>query len=299
MPGTTPALAPGGARRARHPLHGIVATAVTILTVAGCHDPLANPGEAEAARTHLDAVLNQMELHSLRRRDIDWTQLRATVTAQASDPADLSDVFPAIETALAMLGDGRSSYVAPSEWGYPTFKAPSGCTGPQAQTLIAPPDIGYVRDSSFDDPAGLAAVWAGLIYIDLLRADSRDPAGWIVDLRGNASNTSMWPGVLGVGPLLGEGTVAWFVNADGGESRLELLSRNLVLDGQTVLTPITGAFPRAQRPPCRCPDRRSRLRVGRGHRRRIQGASQHPVLRHGDLRPRDSDTWPSASTVRC
>ncbi len=44
--------------------------------------------------------------------------------------------------------------------------------------------------------------------------DAPDLAGWIVDLRGNTGG-NMWPMIAGVGPVLGEGVVGYFVPPGG------------------------------------------------------------------------------------
>ena len=84
------------------------------MSVAGCQDPLASAEESQLARDHLDQILELMETYSVNRNTIDWPTFRTTVLAKAPDPGRLDDTFDAIFTALGLLGDNHSSYVAPA-----------------------------------------------------------------------------------------------------------------------------------------------------------------------------------------
>lgn len=60
-------------------------------------------------------------------------------------------------------------------------------------------------------------------YIDAAQAAIRDCAAagakaWIVDLRRNRGG-NMWTMITGIGPLLGDGLLGAFINADGGQTR--------------------------------------------------------------------------------
>ncbi len=64
--------------------------------------------------------------------------------------------------------------------------------------------------------------------------------GWLVDLRGNIGG-NMWPMLDGVGPILGSGTVGWFVFPDGRKQAWSYRDGQVQEGGETVLT-IAGAY---------------------------------------------------------
>ena len=56
---------------------------------------------------------------------------------------------------------------------------------------------------------------------DTIAAGDRDgPIGWIVDLRSNGGG-NMWPMIAGLGPILGEGLLGYFIGPTGTETRWE------------------------------------------------------------------------------
>jgi hypothetical protein len=109
---------------------GILVLVARIISVAGCQDPLANSEDAQLARAHLDRILELMETNSVNRNTIDWPTFRSTVLAQAPDPHRLDDTFEAIYTALGLLGDNHSLYVAPAEYGVTIRNSKINCTAP-------------------------------------------------------------------------------------------------------------------------------------------------------------------------
>jgi hypothetical protein len=76
-------------------------------------------------------------------------------------------------------------------------------------------NFGYVvlpRCSAKDNDGLL--LYAADVRRILTDLSAQNPKGWIVDLRGNTGG-NMWPMLIGIGPVLGEGNVGSFVAADG------------------------------------------------------------------------------------
>lgn len=208
--------------------------ATALLAVNGCSDPLVNPEEAAAARAHLESVLDVMETNSINRNTIDWASFKSTVRAAAPDPKQLGDTFEAIHLALVLLGDHHSRYVAPHTYGVTIRDSTITCTAPAASQADVPPDVGYVRVRAFSGSGTAAIAYANQLHVRIRAQDiAADVAGWIVDLRGN-SGGSMWPMIAGIGPILGEGIVGWFIDPDGVESRWEYRGGLSILHGTTI-----------------------------------------------------------------
>ncbi|MGQ0639689.1 MAG: S41 family peptidase [Gemmatimonadaceae bacterium] len=148
------------------------------------------------------------------RLTINWSAFRTEVVAVAPRAQTVTDLEPAIEHALRLLGDGHSSYRSARGRSY--FIPTRSCRASGAQVTSIPATIGYVRIRSFSGTAEQALAFASGIQSVIKAADHDSIAGWIVDLRGNGGG-NMWPMVAGVGPVLGEDIVGYFIDPVGQE----------------------------------------------------------------------------------
>ena len=105
--------------------------------------------------------------------------------------------------------------------------------------VSVPPTIGYVKIGSFGGTSAQAIAFADAIQNTIKAADRADLTGWIVDLRGNGGG-NMWPMIAGVGPVLGDGAIGYFIDPFGLESQWEYHDGASWLTGvalQRVTTP--------------------------------------------------------------
>jgi len=170
-------------------------------------------GEVSPAIAHLTELVDTLQANALNRRKIDWASFRSAVFAKAAGAYEVEEAYPAIEEALRRLGDrGHSSYRSAD--GNVVLKASSGSCMPGDTTRPElPASIGYVRVRPFLGTGAPALEYANGIQQAIREADRPDLVGWIVDLRGNHGG-NMWPMLAGIGPVLGEGVVGWFVDPD-------------------------------------------------------------------------------------
>jgi C-terminal processing protease CtpA/Prc len=166
------------------------------------------------ASLYLTQAVNIMQTNSINRLTIDWTAFRAEVFAAAPQAQAIADLDAAFSTALRLLGDGHSSYRSAS--GRFVFVPTRSCSGVGARSPTVHARIGYVRVTSFSGTAAQALTFASGIQSTIRTADHDSIAGWIVDLRGNGGG-NMWPMVAGLGPIIGEDVVGWFIDPDGAE----------------------------------------------------------------------------------
>jgi carboxyl-terminal processing protease len=171
-----------------------------------------------AARSHLDQLMTLMQQAAINRLTIDWTSFRTRVLAAAGSAQTIDELLPAIRVAIELLGDGHSSYRTPS--GTVIFVARRTCSAPTVADPAVPANVGYVRVGAFSGSAGEAAAFADAIQERIRAADRDDLAGWVVDLRGNGGG-NMWPMVAGLGPILGEAIVGYFIDPLGAEVNWE------------------------------------------------------------------------------
>lgn len=204
-----------------------VAAACAILT-ASCQSstgtlptqptPPTSVATQPAVTAYLDQIINLMRANSINRLTIDWTALRDDVMAAASGAQTVDDAIPAIRLAITRLADGHTSYRSAN--GVTVFVGLRSCAPAPLAAVNPPPNIGVVRVTSFSGTPEAATAFARQIQDTIAAADRDDLAGWIVDLRSNGGG-NMWPMIAGVGPLLGEGPLGYFIGPTGGETLWE------------------------------------------------------------------------------
>jgi hypothetical protein len=196
----------------------IVAAPVVLACDAGLSGPPEAPFLGVNAELYLNQALDVMEYNSIRRYEIDWVEFRAQARAdaEAAGSVDPSDTYPAIVAALERIGDHHSFFRPPDA-------APAGASDPPSSTapsraapsaMVVAPGVGYVDVPAFSGGGSEGDVLASS-YHELI--ESVDTLGtscrWVVDLRGNTGG-NMWPMLAGVGPVLGEDTVGFFIDPD-------------------------------------------------------------------------------------
>ncbi len=226
---------------------------------------------APEVRQHLEELIGIAQRHSIHRQRIDWSAYRIEVWKAGRGARTLPQAERAILRALELLEDGHSSYQPanprpapnPGEWfgasrGFTIRPLPGDsatrpfppdggrarqpppparlsafapCPRPRAITPAIPPGIGYVRVPGSE---GGSERFAEAIQQQIRRADQEEPRGWIVDLRGNTGG-NMWPMLLGIGPILGEGVAGSFVDPDGPRSKWGYRAGAVKLSGDSVL----------------------------------------------------------------
>ncbi|MEV0906930.1 S41 family peptidase [Streptomyces hokutonensis] len=167
---------------------------------------------APAARTYLSKALDIMEEHSLLRREVDWADLRKKAFAQARGARKPADTYGAISSALWSLGDEHSTLSEPK---------------PAKEQLASPAvDLHELEGRSLKNgigylslPGARGSQEAYDKYVQrgraaVAKADENGACGWVVDLRSETGG-GMWPVLAVVGPILGDGKVGMFVDADG------------------------------------------------------------------------------------
>jgi len=185
---------------------------VTSIALAACTDGTpAEPagGIGLQAELYLNAALDIMEANSVRRLEIDWVAFREQARADAQGAITTQDVHPVIKVALERIGDGHSFFGSPL---VESDRATDTATVDPSASRLG--DVGYVDVTPFagggDDADSLALEYHRLIE----GVDTLGPTcGWILDLRGNTGG-NMWPMIAGVGPVLGEDSVGFFVDPD-------------------------------------------------------------------------------------
>jgi carboxyl-terminal processing protease len=198
------------------------------------------------ARAHLMDIIDVLQREWLHRDGFDWTGFTQQVLQKAGTAQTIPETYDAIRAGLKLLGDKHSYYV-PAQ-GDTIFNPESPtqstgeCTPPPAVTPTLPADVGYVQLRVSAGRAGADAVDAAI-----RKHDRAGLAGWIVDLR-NSRGGNMWPFLAAIGPVLGEGTLGFFVNPPKKQSPWGYTAGRAWLETEaatmaTIETPHTLATP--------------------------------------------------------
>jgi len=182
-------------------------------------ESVAQPRDRPSAEVmaYLDAAWDTFREESILRDEVDWDELRESTERQLPGARYSDEAWGALRGALNRIGDGHSLFMTPAEVARWATQRPSPHEAeestPTAKLLGG--RIGYLvvpKLLSAEEQTQLN--YASILQTLIARAEERDPCGYIVDLRGN-SGGNMWPMLLGLGPLVGEGEVGAFVDADG------------------------------------------------------------------------------------
>jgi C-terminal processing protease CtpA/Prc len=148
---------------------------------------------------------------------VDWKKVSARAIEMSAGATSSEGTYPAINYILSELGDNHSFLV--SRTGSPTI--------PHHQT--APPLVGkrvgiknpleeggkkfgfiFIGNLGSKSNSSASTKFATALQKQISDASSHRLSGWIVDLRGNTGG-NMWPMLVGVGPLIGSGTLGYFL----------------------------------------------------------------------------------------
>lgn len=195
---------------------------LALVVAVGCDGGRSAPPGPSAmspvVQAYLEEMIAIMEAHSVNRLTIDWRAFRASVMTAAGTAQTVATALPAIDRALKLLGDEHSFYRPAVGPGAAAWTR--ACGGPSATPPALPVTVGYVKIGGFSGIGAEATAFANGIQQAIANADRDGLTGWIVDLRGNTGG-NMWPMLAGVGPILGEGVVGYFIDPVGIESAWE------------------------------------------------------------------------------
>lgn len=188
--------------------------------------------EAASVAAYLDSAVAITRAHVLGRDTVDWDAFRDSLSAWAAPGEELADAHWALARGLRRLNPHSFLSMEPERMIRMVMRHSSPETRPVAQgrrrvlspfsdrdtpsgALVEAEDgrrIGHVAIPSFGGDHGTE--FADSIEALVRDLHTRGACGWIVDLRGNGGG-NMWPMLAGIGPVLGEGTVGYFVEASG------------------------------------------------------------------------------------
>jgi carboxyl-terminal processing protease len=210
-------------------------TATVTLTVQV--NPTPTSSISPEASKYLNDALDIMQNNSINKHEIDWPTFRADILSVVAGAKTPADTYPFIKLALSRLNDHHSLFIDPQE-----ASAAENGTSPTPM----PPELklvenkfGYVAIPGY---WGLNQDLMNQYGTDMQKQieeiDRQNPCGWIVDLRGNQGG-NMWPMLIGIAPILGEGKAGSWTDADGNQTEWAYLEGK-GMSGTEVASEIIG-----------------------------------------------------------
>ncbi len=179
------------------------------------------PPASATARHYVDYVIGLIDSHSIYRAALDWPAFRSAVALQARGAESQVDAHLAVRYAIGALGDVHA-YLRPAERAEVLGAAPvsNARTGrppipPEGRRMAD--GIAYLTIPGFAGGTHMQQVEFAETLQSMIASLDDEPlgtCGWIVDLRRN-SGGNLWPMLLGLGPLLGDGDAVFATYPDG------------------------------------------------------------------------------------
>jgi len=177
--------------------------------------PTATPAISPELRTYLDNALTLIQENSIYTENANWEIIRATVYQQAEKAQTTADLHPILNYVVHATGD-RHGYVMPPMEATVYFSEPASEDSlPAIKQEIILDRIAYLSVPTFvSGNMENAVTFAGQLQGTIQSLDAQNPCGWVLDLRGNEGGNG-FAMLLGVSPLLPEGTLGWYTYNGG------------------------------------------------------------------------------------
>ena len=184
----------------RMKLNRLVLFSISLYCIFGCTTPKSYLNEA------IDIIAN----NSIEKNKIDWDRYREDVLEYGKKARTVKETYPAIQYALRKIGNGHSFLMSSDQYKsiIAQDKQLSNITSQLFDDKIA-----YIKIPGFLGIEGFADKFAQQIQDKIKEFDNDNVESWVIDLSDDTGG-NMWPMLLGLGPILGEDTLGYFVNAD-------------------------------------------------------------------------------------
>jgi C-terminal processing protease CtpA/Prc len=170
-----------------------------------------------------------MQANSINRAAINWVDFKKNLLAQASGAKTIEQAYPAVEFAIVALGDKHTQF-----YGARPVKGteiPPAKQPPLYPDEPVPEDIGYIRIPWVVGSQEKLDAYITRVQAQIKERDKPELKGWLVDLRGNRGG-NMWPMLVGVGPVVGEDTLGYFIDSNKIETAWRYDKGKALLDGE-------------------------------------------------------------------
>ncbi|HKH62299.1 MAG TPA: S41 family peptidase [Flavitalea sp.] len=216
----------------------------------GQNNPIGNERSIciDNANALLDEALALMQQHYYKKDSVQWEPLIKKARTLLDQSSDCESAYEAVDWCFDQLKEEHSFIMSPIKASIYS----GNVNGPKIPTSSKALHGAIIHELIEDDIGYMKVPWIATTnetictgYADSLQSiiksfDQRDINKWIIDLRTNTGG-NCWPMLAGLGPLLGNGTHAYFVSSS--ENIPVRYHNGTVMQGRnsrcTVSTPYT------------------------------------------------------------
>jgi carboxyl-terminal processing protease len=176
--------------------------------------PAAGGPPSAQVKAYLNKAIAIVQQNALVQDSIPWAQTQAEMMSFASGMQQESEAHVIVDYLLGILrlyGDNHSSFKRPqAAMAYKAEQVAGEPPKPEARYLAE--GIGYIAVPSFASVNNIRSLNFATDIQRLIQTldTNHTVSGWIVDLRNNGGG-NMYPMIAGLGPLLGDATLGYFV----------------------------------------------------------------------------------------
>lgn len=183
------------------------------------------------AKEYIDEVITILENNSVNRNTIEWEKFKTKIYSKATNAQEIKDTYPSIFFAIKEINDKHSYFEPINNAKQVDINKPL----PQLKDEIIAHDIGYIRIPYFIGNENQKDKYIQAIVAKIKKQDHIGIKGWIVDLRDNFGG-NMWPMLLSIEPILGNGNVGYFLNSNRQYESWKLFEGKAYLNDTLVVT---------------------------------------------------------------
>ncbi|WP_281541703.1 S41 family peptidase [Maribacter aestuarii] len=180
------------------------------------------------ALSYLNTAIDIMEENSIKKKEIDWKELRTSALAEMKGKESIEETYPIIEKILRELGDNHSFLLTEQ---LRTKMRQAHENLPIVEYKIINKQIAYLKIPAFMGSDSLPNNFAESIQKQIKKLDKKEIKSWIIDLTENTGG-NMWPMYLGLSPILGDGISGYFLDSENKFYEWRY-SNNAVYEGKT------------------------------------------------------------------
>lgn len=172
---------------------------------------ISTEASSETATAYIDRAKTIIKTHSIFTDQVDWPIVENNLTKISKGMQTIDDTTPALTYLLQQIktaGDNHSFIESKDRSEKRKVSNPKGL---EPEYKLIDQTIGYISVPGFSSSnKELGNEFAQKIHDMIKKMDSEnDIKGWIVDVRNNTGGT-MYPMILGLGNLTGEGNLGYF-----------------------------------------------------------------------------------------
>lgn len=167
--------------------------------------------QCSSERNYVAKALDIMQENSINTGRVNWDSLRRNSIGRAAEAQHGYESYGIIRDALETLDDNHSFLITQKVfYGIQTEEKDI----PIIQSKIIGTGVAYLKVPGFTGTPNMAMEYAKDLQERIKELDKGNPRGWIIDLSQN-SGGNMWPMLLGLGPILGDGCLGYFEDNKG------------------------------------------------------------------------------------